>query len=131
MTWLRSGWALLARPEPVILAGALSTYLPWLILSGDRSQTFIWYLLPTVPFLCLALACFAAWAWPSRLGKAGLAIATAVVLAAFAFWLPVATALPLDPDAWRMRMLFTDCDGQTLPDDTTSTGAPPDGWCWI
>lgn len=131
VTWLRSGWALMERPEPVILAGALSTYLPWLILSGDRSQTFIWYLLPTVPFLCLALACFAAWAWPTRLGKVGIGILTAIVLAAFAFWLPVATALPLEPDAWRMRMLFSDCGEQTLPDDTTSTGTPPDGWCWI
>jgi dolichyl-phosphate-mannose--protein O-mannosyl transferase len=131
VTWWRSGWAMLARPEPVILAGALSTYLPWLILSGDRSQTFIWYLLPTVPFLCLALGCFAAWAWPSRLGRAAIAVSAAAVLAAFVFWLPVATALPLDPDAWRMRMLFTDCGDQTLPDDTISTGAPPEGWCWI
>ena len=47
------------RPEPVILAAAPSTYLPWLVLSGDRSQTFIWYLLPTIPFLCLALGFFA------------------------------------------------------------------------
>jgi len=48
----------------------------------------------------------------------------------------VATALPLDPDGWRMRMLFADCerpDGVVpgLPDDSTSQGLPPDGWCWI
>jgi hypothetical protein len=33
-------------------------------------------------------------------------------------------------------MLFTDCerpDGtmQEIPDDTTSEGEPPSGWCWI
>jgi hypothetical protein len=53
------------------------------------------------------------------------------VIASFAFWLPVATALPLDPDGWRLRMLFADCGDQALPDDTTSSGSPPPGWCWI
>lgn len=130
LTWWRSGWAML-RPEPVILAAALSTYLPWLVLSGDRSQTFIWYFLPTVPFLCVALACFAAWGWSRMRWRIAGAVYGAVVVASFAFWLPIATALPLDPGAWRMRMLFTDCAGQTLPDDTTSSGAPPPGWCWI
>lgn len=129
-TWWRAGWGWL-RPEPVIGAAALSTYLPWLILSGDRSQTFIWYLLPTVPFLCLALGCFAAWAWGHVRWRVAGAVYGALVVGSFAFWLPVATALPLDPDAWRMRMLFTDCGEQTLPDDTTSSGAPPPGWCWI
>ena len=136
-TWARSGWGWL-RPEPVILAAAGATFLPWLVLSGDRSQTFLWYFLPTLPFLYLALGCFAAWAWASARIPARVSVIAAgvVVLAGFAFWLPVATALPLDPDGWRMRMLFTDCDRpdgvvQTLPDDSTSQGVPPDGWCWI
>jgi dolichyl-phosphate-mannose-protein mannosyltransferase len=137
VTWARSGWGWL-RPEPVILAAAGATYLPWLVLSGDRSQTFLWYFLPTLPFLYLALGCFAAWAWASaRLGaRVAVASAGVLILGGFAFWLPVATALPLDPDGWRMRMLFTDCrrpDGvvQELPDDSTSQGEPPKGWCWI
>jgi dolichyl-phosphate-mannose--protein O-mannosyl transferase len=131
VTWWRAGWALAPRPEPVILAAALGTYLPWLILSGDRSQTFIWYVLPTVPFLCIALGCFAAWAWARTAWRAAAAVYGALVIASFAFWLPVAVALPLDPDGWRTRMLFTDCGGQALPDDTTSSGQPPPGWCWI
>jgi hypothetical protein len=53
------------------------------------------------------------------------------VIASFAFYLPVLTALPLNPDDWRTRILFTDCGGQVLPDDTTSQGSPPAGWCWI
>lgn len=137
VTWARSGWGWL-RPEPVILGAAGATYLPWLVLSGDRSQTFLWYFLPTLPFLYLALGCFASWAWASARVplRAAVGVAGAVVLAGFAFWLPVATALPLDPEAWRSRMLFTDCDRpdgivQELPDDTTSQGVPPDGWCWI
>jgi dolichyl-phosphate-mannose--protein O-mannosyl transferase len=131
ITWWRSGWGVRGRPEPVIVAAALATYVPWLILSGDRAQTFIWYLLPTVPFLCLALGCFVGWAWSRTTWRVAAAAYGLAVIASFAFWLPVTTALPLDPDAWRMRMLFTDCGEQTLPDDTTSSGSPPPGWCWI
>jgi len=131
VTWWRAGWGLANRPEPVILAAALGTYVPWLILSGDRSQTFIWYFLPTVPFLCVALGCFAAWAWSRTAWRVVTAVYGTVVVASFAFWLPIAVALPLDPDGWRLRMLVTDCGEQTLPDDTTSSGSPPRGWCWI
>jgi dolichyl-phosphate-mannose--protein O-mannosyl transferase len=129
-TWWRSGWAL-SRPEPVILAAAASTYLPWLILSGDRSQTFIWYLLPTVPFLCLALATFVAMSWSRVAGRAASAIYAVIVLGSFGFYLPLLTALPVSPAGWRSHILFTDCAGQRLPDDTTSQGDPPPGWCWI
>lgn len=135
VTWARGGWGWL-RPEPVILGAAASTYLPWLVLSGDRSQTFLWYLLPTLPFLYLALAVLAAWAWHRVAGRVALGVAGVLVIGAFAWWLPLATALPLDPGGWRSRILFAECerpDGsvQELPDDTTSEGLPPPGWCWI
>ena len=114
----------------------MATYLPWLVLSGDRGQTFLWYFLPTVPFLVLALGCLAAWAWGSASGRAAVIGYAVLIVASFAFYLPVLTALPLEPDAWRMRILFDDCDRPgsptpTLPDDSTSQGVPPDGWCWI
>ncbi len=135
VTLARSGWAWL-RPEPVVLSAAASTFLPWLVLSGDRSQTFLWYFLPTVPFLALALGCFAAWAWKRTAGRVAAGLGGTLVLAGFIFWLPLATALPLEPDGWRMRVPFRDCDrpdgpAQTLPDDSTSSGQPPAGWCWI
>ncbi len=130
VTWWRGGWGIL-RPEPVILAAAASTYLPWLVLSGDRSQTFIWYLLPTIPFLCLALAFFAAAAWERVSTRVAAAACTLVLLASFAFYLPLLVALPLSPDSWWLHIPFRDCGGQTLPDDTTSSGEPPPGWCWI
>jgi dolichyl-phosphate-mannose--protein O-mannosyl transferase len=134
-TWWKAGWAL-RRPEPVILSAAVSTFAPWLILSGDRGQTFLWYFLPTVPFLCLGLACFAAWGWERVAGRVAVVGYAVLIVATFAFYVPVLTALPLDPDGWRLRMLFADCDRpdgttQELPDDTTSEGEPPDGWCWI
>ena len=135
VTWWRAGWSV-RRPEPVILSAAIATFVPWLILSGDRGQTFLWYFLPTVPFLCLALACFAAWGWERAAGRVAVIGYAALIVATFAFYVPLLTALPVEPDGWRLRMLFTDCERQDgaapqLPDDATSEGAPPDGWCWI
>lgn len=135
VTWARAGWGWL-RPEPVIVAAAVSTYLPWLVLSGDRSQTFLWYFLPTVPFLCLALGIAAAWGWSRTSGRVAIGLYSLLVVASFVVYVPLLTALPLDPDGWRLRILFVDCErpgapNMTLPDDTTSEGAPPPGWCWI
>ncbi len=135
VTWARAGWSWV-RPEPVILAAVVFTYLPWIVLSGDRSQTFLWYFLPTVPFLCLALGTLAAWAWSSTVGRVAGGVYAVLIVASFVFYLPLLTALPLQADDWRSRILFTDCDRPgaatpSLPDDSTSQGEPPPGWCWI
>ena len=135
VAWWRASWAL-HRPEPVILAAAAATYLPWLVLSGDRSQTFLWYFLPTVPFLALALGLLAGTAWASLRGRVAAGAYGLVIVASFVFYLPLLTALPLEPDDWRGRILFADCEraegeAPSLPDDATSQGVPPDGWCWI
>jgi dolichyl-phosphate-mannose-protein mannosyltransferase len=135
LRWVRSG-ASPARPEAVLLAAALATYLPWLILSGSRSQVFIWYLLPTIPFLYGALGLWAALAWSSMPGRVAVGVAAIVVAVSFAFFYPVLTAAPLAPDAWRARIWFTDCSRPgaptlTLPDDEINRGPPPSGWCWI
>lgn len=133
--WARSGRGL-ARPEPVLLAAAVATFLPWLILSGSRSQVFIWYLLPTIPFLCGALGLLAAAAWGSGRGRVGMALAGVAVAVSFAFFLPVLTAQPMTPADWRTRIWLADCARPgapifELPDDESSEGPPPIGWCWI
>jgi dolichyl-phosphate-mannose-protein mannosyltransferase len=135
VTWWRSGWRIV-RPEPVVLGAAAATYLPWLILSGDRSQTFIWYFLPTVPLLCVAIGCFAGWAWSRMGGRVATVAYGVLIVASFAFYLPLLIALPLDESGWRTRILFADCEGSgtadpSVPDDSTSQGDPPPGWCWI
>ena len=133
--WARSGWSV-ARPELVILAAALSTYLPWLVLSGSRSQVFLWYLLPTIPFLYAALGLWAALAWNSPPGRIATGLAALAIAISFVFFYPILTAAPLTPDAWRSRIWFTDCSRPgaptlTLPDDEIDRGPPPTGWCWI
>ena len=133
--WIRSGTDL-ARPEVVLLVAALSTYLPWLVLSGSRSQVFIWYLLPTLPFLYGAVGLLAALAWRSMTGRIATGLAAVAVVASFAFFYPILTGAPLSPDDWRSRIWFADCSRPgaptlTLPDDEINQGPPPAGWCWI
>jgi dolichyl-phosphate-mannose--protein O-mannosyl transferase len=129
--WLRGPRGLAVA---VVLVGALSAYLPWLLLGAARSQIFIWYVLPALPFLYVAVG-IAAVRW-RRWARAVLVAGLVVALAGAVFFWPVATAAPLSPDDWRLRMWFTDCERPgaptlTLPDDTINTGPPPDGWCWI
>jgi dolichyl-phosphate-mannose--protein O-mannosyl transferase len=131
----RAGWGLW-RAELVVLVAGLAVYLPWLALSGDRTQTFIWYALPALPFLYAAAGLAAAWAWHWLAGRVATGAVLAGCLALFVFFFPVLTALPLEPDAWRARMWLTDCDRPgaatlSVPDDEISEGPPPDGWCWI
>jgi dolichyl-phosphate-mannose--protein O-mannosyl transferase len=135
VAWLRRGaswWA----AAPVIGAGALSTYMPWLVLSGSRSQVFIWYVLPTVPFLCLAIGALVPRALASVSGRAAMGAFGVATVASLIYFGPLLGALPLAPAGWRQRIVFTDCqrDGaptMTLPDDAVSSGPAPAGWCWI
>jgi len=120
----------------VLVAGALATYVPWLFLSSSRAQVFIWYLLPTLPFLFAALGLLAARAWASLSGRVATVAAAAAVAASFVFFMPMLTAAPLTPGDWRSRIWFTDCERPgaptlELPDDQVNQGPPPVGWCWI
>jgi len=136
IAWLRAG-ADARRPELVLLVAALATYLPWLVLSGSRSEVFLWYLLPTIPFLYGALGIVAARLWSSVAGRVAGTAYAAVVLASFLFFFPILTALPMSPDDWHARIWFSFCsrpDGAPtlwLPDGEINSGPPPDGWCWI
>jgi dolichyl-phosphate-mannose--protein O-mannosyl transferase len=133
--WTRSGWRVRGPAATVIIA-ALATYLPWLALQGDRNQVFLWYILPTIPFLYAAAGVLLAWTWRWIAARVVAGLAGAAVIGLFAFFLPVLVALPLDADGWRARMWLTDCERPgaptlVLPDDQISSGPPPTGWCWI
>jgi dolichyl-phosphate-mannose--protein O-mannosyl transferase len=129
-------------PDVVVLVGFAVTYLPWLGLTPARSFVFIFYLLPAIPFLCLALA-RAALPGAGRVWRtAAMAGYAAVVMAATAFYYPVLTARPMAYEAWRARLgPFRECGPVGTPgggrlDGTRHLparipGAPPPGWCWL
>ena len=105
--WARGGWRVgtggggdrgVDRHLPA-LAGA----------AGRPSQVFLWYILPTIPFLYAGLGVLAALAWRSVAGRTAVAAFAVASVALLAFFFPLLTALPVSPDDWRARMWLTDC----------------------
>jgi dolichyl-phosphate-mannose--protein O-mannosyl transferase len=139
------------KPEGFIFGGFAFAYLPWLFLANNRPAQFIFYALPAVPFMCLALAYVVVNLGRSWQARTAMAVFGAMTVAMFAFYYPITSALPISSAAWQQRIwIFHDCDvTKTHPTTTvvtsTSAGAtitqtetsqttasePPDGWCWI
>ena len=140
------GW----RPEGLILAGFVFTYGPWL-LPSDRSAVFLFYLLPTVPFMCLALTYVAMEIGRTWEAKAAIALFSAGVIGFFVFYYPVVANVQIPKKQWERRIWeFDNCDKpegtptkstmtnivgnktRTSVTETTSNAElPPKGWCWI
>ena len=111
-TWLwvsRRDW----RAGAVVLLVATGI-APWIRDDLNQRTMFLFYALPSVPFLCLALALCAGWA----LGPAGAsarrrAVAAtavgsylAVVVVNFAYFYPILAAVTLPYASWYARMWF-------------------------
>lgn len=128
--------------ETVILVGVGATYLPWLVVDRVRTFVFLFYVLPTVPFLCLAVARVAAAGLAHAWGRVVFACFAAGVLGLFVFFHPLLTARPMSYTAWRARVgPFSACGppgttgGQIMKGTrllpAARPGPPPSGWCWI
>jgi dolichyl-phosphate-mannose--protein O-mannosyl transferase len=135
--------------EGPILAGFAFAYLPWLGFGLERSQLFLFYLLPAVPFMCLALGYVATTIGRSVRGRAALGIFLLASIVLFVFYYPVLADRPLPLPAWRQRILFRDCGrpitaplaGSPRGVSATPTiieskefgrgGRPEAGWCWL
>ena len=139
-----------AEAEGVILAGFFFTYAPWLIQQSDRSATFIFYLLPAVPFMCLALGYFASRVEETWEGRAACALFAVMAIGSFVYFRPLLVKSPLSQEQWNARIRFKDCATEapaavtstiietrrratitrtTL--DTSAQNPPTEGWCWI
>jgi len=114
-------------PELPLIAAVVATYGPWFVLAHSRSFVFLYYVLPTVPYLCALLACAASTLRSARAARAALAVLLASAVAGFVYYYPILTAAPISEDAWRARLRpFGRCG--------TTVGPPkalPTGWCWL
>lgn len=138
------------RPEGLILAGFVFTYGPWLLPQLGRPAVFLFYLLPTIPFMCLALGYVAARLGDSWEARSAISLFAAGAVALFAFYFPLLTFRGVTQEEWRQRIWrFDNCEkppGETTTttitteDDEgspvvttseTSEDRPPEGWCWI
>lgn len=148
--WIRT--RRLGGVEGIILAGVVINYGPWLLpWFADRSAVFIFYLLPVIPFMCLALGYVAARMWGSKLGKAAVGAFSGAALALFIFYYPLLGNVPISQQAWDARIwVFDDCEKppgyettsmitetsgtNVITKETTVTtdaDLAPIGWCWI
>lgn len=126
-----------------VVAPFLAVYGPWLVAGRGHGQDFLYYFLPGIPFLCLAIAHVARDIARTRTGRSGIAIFAVATLTSFAFFHPLLTARPLDYAAWEARIVFRDCaeyratrSGSEAPPaarlrPTSRPGPPPRGWCWV
>jgi dolichyl-phosphate-mannose--protein O-mannosyl transferase len=145
------------RPEGVILAGFYWNYLPWIAFAGAgfllgsaRSALFIFYVVPLVPFMCIAMAWVAVRLVRRMWGKGVIAVFSAAAIGLFAFYYPLLTDRPLTRDQWRSRIWIFNACGRpenaplTVYKVTTVNGTPqtrvnekgkeylpPTGFCWI
>jgi len=132
-----SAWRLarsrsLRSPESTIIAGFAAGYVPWFVLT--RQEAFLYYLLPALPFLYLALAQgIVSLSWrPVRVVAIGGLTAAAVGM--FLFFRPVLVGTSLTHAEWERRMFFSNC-GPALSGDQKRPidrpMPPPAGWCWV
>jgi dolichyl-phosphate-mannose-protein mannosyltransferase len=136
--WVRRG---LPRDATlVILVAIAAMYLPWFVLTADRQFVFLYYVLPVIPVLCVALAAVAVLLMRALAGRVVVAVYAAAVIGLFGFFYPVMTASPESYQGWQSRIWFRDCrvtgptravivrHGRTYP--FPGEGHPPAGWCW-
>jgi dolichyl-phosphate-mannose--protein O-mannosyl transferase len=114
--------------------GFVATFGVWLLFSPFRSATFLFYMVPVLPFMYLALAATAV-RW-----RPGPLVAAVVAVGSFLFLWPVLSGQEISRAAWHRRMVFEDCAGPGRTAEMAATpligahpgGAPaPPGWCWI
>jgi dolichyl-phosphate-mannose-protein mannosyltransferase len=93
----------LDRDRLVVSAvGFFGQWLPW---SLSPRGTFVYHFLPAVPLGCIALAVVVVGAWRHGGWERTAAVAYAgAVVAVFAFFHPLYTALPFTPDQVSARL---------------------------
>ena len=95
-------WGRRSTALAILVIGFFGQWLPWAL---SPRGTFIYHFLPAVPLGCMALAVVLTGAW--RQGGASRIVATAytlAVIATFAWFYPLYTAIPLSPEQFDLRM---------------------------
>lgn len=136
-------------PAGFIVAGFALLYAPWLLLTippftWARDLVFIFYLLPALPFMYLALV-YGIHRLHKRLARRSAAtLVTAAALGGFAFFYPILSAQAVSKEAWSARVRwfddckrpppgtleFPDVNGSGIVTLTLRSDNPPSGWCW-
>jgi dolichyl-phosphate-mannose--protein O-mannosyl transferase len=117
-----------------VLAAFAAGYLPWFWEQHEHRTMFLFYLLPDVPFMVLAVTIALGVLVGSRLASSrrrliGIVVTGGYLLVAvanFGYLYPVLAAQPIPYSSWHQRMWFQQCD-DAKHRDTRTENAP----CWI
>jgi dolichyl-phosphate-mannose-protein mannosyltransferase len=139
-----------AGPEGIIAGGFALGYFPWFVLSYNRPNVFLYYMLPVVPFMCLALAYVALRWWRTTATRVAAAAFLAGAAVMFVLYHPLLTAERVPAASWHARMwIYDDCEAffdrpatfttgvggsEVLTTSTVSNreaGVPAEGWCGL
>ena len=95
-------WGRHSKAMLILIIGFFGQWLPW---AFSPRGTFIYHFMPVVPLGCIAIALVLTGAWRRggvpRVAAAGYALA---VVASFAWFYPLYTAIPLSPEQVDLRM---------------------------
>ncbi len=103
VVWVCYTWYRERHPAlPVLSIGFFGQWLPWMLVPRIA---FLYHFLPALPFGCLAVAVVLRRLWRSGEWRRVPAVAyVGLVVAAFCFFYPIYTSLPLSPHAFGLRM---------------------------
>jgi dolichyl-phosphate-mannose--protein O-mannosyl transferase len=96
-----------------LLALMAVSVLAWIPSDHKHRTMFLFYALPSVPFLCLGLAVLAGWllgrpgTTRRTVASAGVGVYVSLVVINFFYLYPVLAAVTIPYDDWRARMWFT------------------------
>jgi dolichyl-phosphate-mannose--protein O-mannosyl transferase len=132
-----TAWRMIGRLDwraAAILVTFAAGYLPWFWADAQHRTMFLFYLLPDVPFMVLALTLGIGLALGSArvsalrrtLGTVGAGAYLLAVLANFAYFMPVLSGGVLTYDQWRHRIWLDSCN--TAPHRNQHHENAP---CWI
>jgi dolichyl-phosphate-mannose--protein O-mannosyl transferase len=91
----------------------LISILAWIPSDLKHRTMFVFYALPSVPFLCMSIALCAGWALGHAgdrrrpFAAAGLGIYMSLVVINFAYFYPILAAQTLSYTSWHHRMWFS------------------------
>ena len=94
-------------PEVFIAMGFVLTYGFWL-LPSERPSVFLFYMLPVVPFMCLALGYVARWLGTSWEARTAVALFGVCSIAIFMYYRPILVASAIPQRDWDRRMWIFD-----------------------
>ncbi|HYI44984.1 MAG TPA: phospholipid carrier-dependent glycosyltransferase [Actinomycetota bacterium] len=149
--WLKNrDWS---QPEGLILMGFATTYLAWVVLAPQRTAVFLFYMLPAIPFMCLAISYVVGVLAKGKARKVAVGLTILFSAGWFFAYYPIIANVPIPTERWDAQMFFSDCkvpprrdvqtqtvtqaqDRQTtivktnVRTATSTKDIPPPGWCW-